>query len=162
MWRKRCLVIAPALGFVMASLLLSCGGSSTSTAPVPTSTPVTLVAVRMCTAATAASPVPTNGPCAQPTPLRIDTEKSFNFSAQGQFSSNGVITYGDITAHANWFTSNSLVTSSGSGKFFAGPAPGCSCITAASGSLVSLPERVTIIEPKATPTATPCPPCPGS
>ncbi len=158
MWRKRCLVIAPALGFVMASLLLSCGGGTSNPPPVPTATPVTLIAVRMCSEI----PAPSTAPCPQPTPAKVKVGSKLSFTAQGQFSSNGVITYEDITSAANWFSSNSIVTAEGSGFFLAGPMPGCACVTAASGSLISQPELIKVIEPSATPTATPCPPCPGA
>ncbi|HZO80096.1 MAG TPA: hypothetical protein VFB33_00245 [Candidatus Binataceae bacterium] len=163
MWRKRCLVIVPVVGFVASALLLSCGGGSSNPIPLPTATPVTLVGVRICSkfpSATAACPVPT--------PVGVDISTTFGLFAQGQFSSNGVISYEDITQNANWFSNSSAVTISEPQptttpireEFTAGPAAGCACITVASGSLVSAPLKVTVIDPSASPTATPCPPCP--
>lgn len=156
MWRKRCLVIVPVLGFIMAALLLSCGSSSTTTTPVPTSTPVTLVVLRICS-----KQPPTGTACPAPTPVALPTSQKFSLFAQGQFSSNGEQTYKDITQTASWFSSSSAVTvlkyssSSKGERLTTGTTSGCACITAASGSVLSSPLKVTVGSP-----ATPCKSCP--
>jgi hypothetical protein len=81
--------------------------------------------------------------------------------AQGQFSTNGVQTYQGISGDASWFSSSSAVTVGGFVKkkgeeLMTGPTPGCACITAASGSILSAPLKVTV----GSPSPTPCPPCP--
>ena len=153
MWRKRCLVIAPVLAFVMTTLLLSCGGSTSRTAPVPTSTPITLIVIRVCAQA------PSNGAaCTQATTAEIPLSfPNFQFFAQGQFSSNGVNTFNNISPSAAWFVNNSLLTSNGLGFFTSGTTIGCTCITAASGTVVSAPVLVGVGQP-----ASACSPCPPS
>jgi len=155
------LVIAPVLAFVMTTLLLSCGGGTSTTAPVPTSTPITLVAVRICTQAPS-----TTASCAQATSFEVFLgTKGNQFFAQGQFSSNGVNSFQDISSSATWFVNNSLLTPSlatpglaGGGFFDAGAVKGCTCLTAASGTVVSAPVLVGVGQ---SPSAcTPCPPSP--
>jgi hypothetical protein len=152
MWRKRCLVIAPVLAFVMTTLLLSCGGSTSRTAPVPTSTPITLIVVRVCAQA------PSNAACTQATTAAIPLSTQVEFFAQGQFSSNGVNTFNNISQAAAWFVNNSLLTSNGKGFFTAGATVGCTCITAASGTVVSAPVLVGVGQ--APSACSPCPPSP--
>jgi len=151
MWRKRCLVIAPVLAFVMTTLLLSCGGSTSRTAPVPTSTPITLIVIRVCALA------PSNAACTQATTAEIPLSTQVEFFAQGQFSSNGVNTFNNISQSAAWFVNNSLLTSNGLGFFTSGTIIGCTCITAASGTVVSAPVLVGVGQP-----ASACSPCPPS
>ena len=152
MWRKRCLVIAPVLAFVMTTLLLSCGGSTSRTAPVPTSTPITLIVIRVCALA------PSNAACTQATTAEIPLSTQVEFFAQGQFSSNGVNTFNNISQSAAWFVNNSLLTSNGLGFFTSGTIKGCTCLTAASGTVVSAPVLVGVGQ---SPSAcTPCPPSP--
>ena len=152
MWRKRCLVIAPVLAFVMTTLLLSCGGGTSTTAPVPTSTPITLIVIRVCALA------PSNAACTQATTAEIRLSTQVEFFAQGQFSSNGVNTFNNISQSAAWFVNNSLLTSNGLGFFTSGTAIGCTCITAASGTVVSAPVLVGIGQ--APSACSPCPPSP--
>ena len=152
MWRKRCLVIAPVLAFVMTTLLLSCGGSTSRTAPVPTSTPITLIVIRVCALA------PSNAACTQATTAEIPLSTQVEFFAQGQFSSNGVNTFNNISQSAAWFVNNSLLTSNGLGFFTSGTIIGCTCITAASGTVVSAPVLVGVGQ--APSACSPCPPSP--
>ncbi len=155
MWWKRCLVIAPALIFVMTALLLSCGGGSSGPGlPVPTSTPITLIAIRVCLQA------PSNGAgCTPASSVKIPLSwKDFEFFAQGQFSSNGVNTFDNISPSATWFVNNSLLTSEGQGLFTSGTIKGCSCITAASGTVVSAPVLVGVGQSPSL--CSPCPPSP--
>ena len=152
MWRKRCLVIAPVLAFVMTTLLLSCGGGTSTTAPVPTSTPITLIVIRICAQAPS-----TGAACTQATTAAIPLSTQVEFFAQGQFSSNGVNTFNNISQSAAWFVNNSLLTSNGLGFFTAGTTIGCTCITAASGTVVSAPVLVGVGQP-----ASACSPCPPS
>ena len=161
MWRTRCLVIAPVLAFVMTTLLLSCGGGTSTTAPIPTTTPITLIAVRICTQAPS-----TTASCAQATSFKVFlATKGNQFFAQGQFSSNGVNSFQDISSSATWFVNNSLLTPSlatpglaGGGFFDAGAVKGCTCLTAASGTVVSAPVIVGVGQSPST--CTPCPPSP--
>ena len=152
MWRTRCLVIAPVLAFVMTTLLLSCGGGTSTTAPVPTSTPITLIVIRICAQAPS-----TGAACTQATTAAIPLSTQVEFFAQGQFSSNGVNTFNNISQSAAWFVNNSLLTSNGLGFFTAGTTIGCTCITAASGTVVSAPVLVGVGQP-----ASACSPCPPS
>jgi hypothetical protein len=153
MWQKRCLVVAPVLAFVMMTLLLSCGGSSSNPTPTPTATPITLIAVRVC------AQFPSNGAaCTQATTAEIPLNTTdYQFWAQGEFSSNGISTFQAISASATWFVSDSLLTSDGSGYFNSGKTTGCTCITAASGTVVSPPVLIGVGQPAAA-----CSPCPGS
>ena len=156
MWRTRCLVIAPVLAFVMTTLLLSCGGGTSTTAPIPTTTPITLIAVRICTQAPS-----TTTSCAQATSFQVFLgSKGDQFFAQGQFSSNGVNSFQDISSSATWFVNNSLLTPNlaGGGFFDAGTVKGCTCLTAASGTVVSAPVLVGVGQSPST--CTPCPPSP--
>ena len=160
MWRKRCLVIAPVLAFVMTTLLLSCGGGTSTTAPVPTSTPITLIVIRVCAQAPS-----TGAACTQATTAAIPLSTQVEFFAQGQFSSNGVNSFQDISSSATWFVNNSLLTPSlatpglaGGGFFDAGTVKGCTCLTAASGTVVSAPVIVGVGQSPST--CTPCPPSP--
>lgn len=157
MWWKRGLVIGPALLYVMTSLLLSCGGSSSdSTLPSPTATPITLVEVRACNA-----PPTTYAPCAAPSAVSVPLSTSnLELWAQGQFSSNGVQSYNDISSSATWFVNNSLITSVGQGFFVSGPKVGCSCLTAASGTVVS--QAVPVAVGQSASLCSPCPPSPPS
>jgi hypothetical protein len=156
MWRTRCLVIAPVLAFVMTTLLLSCGGGTSTTAPIPTTTPITLIAVRICT-----QPPSTTASCAQATSFQVFLgSKGDQFFAQGQFSSNGVNSFQDISSSATWFVNNSLLTPdpAGGGFFDARTVKGCTCLTAASGTVVSAPVIVGVGQSPST--CTPCPPSP--
>src|SRR5215831_8178821 len=106
MWQKRCLIVAPVLAYVvfLSASLPSCGSSNSSSAPpAPTSTPITLIGVRICSLSTEASAATQ---CVQPASDRINSATSQQFFAQGQFSSNGVITYQDISTSATWFVNN--------------------------------------------------------
>ena len=157
MWQKRCLVVAPLLAYVivmvvMTTLLPSCGSSSTTATPVPTATPITLIVMRICAQA------PSNGAaCTQATTAEIPPSTQTEFFAQGEFSSNGVSTFNNISQSATWFVNNSLITSQGLGFFTAGTVVGCSCITAASGTVVSPPVLIGVGQP-----ASACSPCPPS
>jgi hypothetical protein len=157
MWQKRCLVVAPVLAYVivmvvMTTLLPSCGSSSTTATPVPTATPITLIVMRICAQA------PSNGAaCTQATTAEIPLSTQTEFFAQGEFSSNGVSTFNNISQSATWFVNNSLITSQGFGFFTAGTVVGCSCITAASGTVVSPPVLIGVGQP-----ASACSPCPPS
>ena len=146
------MVIAPVLAFVMTTLLLSCGGGTSTTAPVPTSTPITLIVIRICAQAPS-----TGAACTQATTAAIPLSTQVEFFAQGQFSSNGVNTFNNISQSAAWFVNNSLLTSNGLGFFTAGTTIGCTCITAASGTVVSAPVLVGVGQP-----ASACSPCPPS
>jgi hypothetical protein len=155
MWTKRCLVIAPVLAFVMTAFLLSCGGSSNNVAPIPTTTPITLIAIRIC------SQLPSTTPCPPLGVVRIPLgAQDFQLWAQGQFSSNGVNTFSNISGSATWFLDNALLSSKGSGFFDAGQTKGCTCITAASGTIVSAPVLAGVGQ--APSACTPCPPSPPS
>ena len=155
MWTKRCLVIAPVLAFVMTAFLLSCGGSSNNAAPVPTDTPITLIAIRIC------GQLPSSAPCTPSGPVQIPLGKhNYQLWAQGQFSSNGVNTFSNISASATWFVDNSLLFSAGAGYFDAGPIKGCTCITAASGNIISAPVLAGV--GKNPSVCSPCPPSPPS
>lgn len=139
----------------MAALLLSCGSSSTTTTPIPTSTPVTLVAMRICSKKPS-----TNGPCPEAKPTSLPTSQDFYLFAQGTFSSNGIQTYKGITGSASWFSSSTAATVVGYNSkkgehLVTGTSSGCACITAASGSVLSSPLKVTVGSP-----ATPCKSCP--
>jgi hypothetical protein len=158
MWQKRCLVVAPVLAYVivmvvMTTLLPSCGSSSTTATPVPTATPITLIVMRIC------AQDPSNGAaCTQATTAELFLKtKNNQFFAQGEFSSNGVSTFNNISQSATWFVNNSLITSQGFGFFTAGTVVGCSCITAASGTVVSPPVLIGVGQP-----ASACSPCPPS
>jgi hypothetical protein len=155
MWQKRCLVLAPVLAFVMMTLLLSCGGSSSTATPSPTATPITLIAMRVCAQA------PSNGAqCTQATTAEIPLQSSngeFELFAQGEFSSNGFSTFENISPSATWFVSNSLLTSDAQGFFTSGTTVGCTCVTAASGTVVSPPVLIGVGQP-----ASLCSPCPAS
>jgi hypothetical protein len=133
MWQKRCLVVAPVLAYVMTTLLLSCGSSSSTPVPSPTATPITLIAMRVCAQA------PSNGAqCTQATTAEIPVSTvNYEFFAQGEFSSNGFSTFQNISPSATWFVNNSLLTSTGLGFFTSGTTVGCTCITAASGTVIS-------------------------
>jgi hypothetical protein len=158
MWQKKCLVVAPVLAYVivmlvMTTLLPSCGSSSSSATPVPTSTPITLIEIRVCAEAPS-----TGAACTQDTTAEIPLGKrNFPFFAQGEFSSNGISTFQNITNSATWFVNNSFLTSNGSGLFTAGTTIGCTCVTAASGTVVSPPVLVGVGQP-----ASACSPCPPS
>jgi hypothetical protein len=153
MWQKRCLVVAPVLAFVMTTLLLSCGSSSTSPTPVATATPITLIVMRVCAQAPS-----TGAACTQATTATIPlSTKNYQFFAQGEFSSNGVSTFQDVSDSATWFVDNSLLTSEGLGSFTSHTTTGCTCITAASGTVVSPPVLVGVGQP-----ASACSPCPAS
>jgi len=154
MWQRRCLVVAPVLAFVMTTLLMSCGNNSSSnSAPAPTSTPITLIVMRVCAQAPS-----TGAACTQATTAEIPlSTKNFEFYAQGEFSSNGISTFQNISPSATWFVDNSLLTSEGQGFFTAGATTGCTCITAASGTVVSPPVLVGVGQP-----ASACSPCPAS
>ena len=157
MWQKRCLVVAPVLAYVivmvvMTTLLPSCGSSSTTATPVPTATPITLIVMRICAQA------PFNGAaCTQATTAEIPSSTQTEFFAQGEFSSNGVSSFNNISQSATWFVNNSLITSQGFGFFTAGTVVGCSCITAASGTVVSPPVLIGVGQ-----SASVCSPCPPS
>ena len=157
MWQKRCLVVAPVLAYVivmvvMTTLLPSCGSSSTTATPVPTATPITLIVMRICAQA------PSNGAaCTQATTAEIPLSTQMEFFAQGEFSSNGVSSFNNISQSATWFVNNSLITSQGFGFFTAGTVVGCSCITAASGTVVSPPVLIGVGQ-----SASVCSPCPPS
>jgi len=153
MWQKKCLIVVPVLAFVLTTLLLSCGGSSSTTAASPTATPITLIAIRVCAQA------PSNGAGCTPAgtaAIPLSTT-DYEFFAQGQFSSNGINTFQNISQSATWFLSNGLLTSEGSGFFTAGTTVGCTCITAASGTVVSAPVLTGIGQPVSA-----CSPCPAS
>ena len=162
MWFRRCLIIAPVLGYVLVlSLLLpSCGSSNTSsTAPVSTSTPITLIVMRVCS-----QPPSTSAACIQPASAQIPgpgtpsaSPTPTQFFAQGEFSSNGVSSFQDVSSSATWFVNNSLLTNTGGGAFVAGAAAGCSCITAASGTVISQPVLIGVNQ-----SPTLCSPCPAS
>ena len=155
MWQKRCLVVAPVLAFVMTTLLLSCGGSSTTTPPAPTATPITLIAIRICGQA------PSSAPCTPSGPVEIPLKgQNYELWAQGQFSSNGVNSFSNISPSATWFVNNSLLFSAGSGLFDAGTTKGCTCITAASGTIVSAPVLAGVGQSPSL--CSPCPPSPPS
>jgi hypothetical protein len=157
MWQKRCLIVAPALAYVivtilMTTLLPSCGSSSTTATPAPTATPITLILIRVCAEA------PSNGAaCTQATTAEIPLTTEMEFFAQGEFSSNGISTFNNISQSATWFVNNSLLSSQGLGFFIAGKTVGCSCITAASGTVVSPPVLIGVGQP-----ASACSPCPAS
>jgi hypothetical protein len=152
MWQKKCLVVAPVLAFVMTTLLLSCGGSTSTSAPAPTSTPITLIVMRVCAQA------PSNAACTQAATAEIPlSTKNFEFYAQGEFSSNGISSFQNISQSATWFVNNSLLFSEGLGFFTAGTIAGCTCITAASGTVVSPPVLIGVGQP-----ASACSPCPAS
>jgi hypothetical protein len=155
MWQKRCLIIGSVLAyvFIMTTLLPSCGSSSSTSTPSPTSTPITLIQMRVCAQA------PSNGAaCTQATTAEIPLSTQTEFFAQGQFSSNGISTFNNISPSATWFADNSLITSQGLGFFTAGTVVGCSCITAASGTVVSPPVLIGVGQPASA--CTPCPPSP--
>jgi hypothetical protein len=153
MWQKRCLVVAPFLAFVITTLLLSCGGGSSNSAPVATSTPITIIAVRVCAQAPS-----TGAACTQATSAEIPlSTKNYEFFAQGEFSSNGVSSFNNISPSASWFVNNSLLLSNGLGFFTSGPVKGCSCITAASGTVVSPPVLIGVGQSPSL-----CSPCPAS
>ncbi len=156
MWQKRCLIVVPVVAYLvfMCVLLPSCGSSNSSSAsPAPTATPITLVSILICSAAPS-----TTAQCDQPPVVNLNRGQNKQLFAQGAFSSNGVITFQDISVSATWFVNNSLVTSDGQGFFNAGNTAGCSCITAASGTVVSPPLLVVVGQP--VPACTPCPPSP--
>jgi hypothetical protein len=156
MWQKRCLVIAPVLAFVMTTLLLSCGGSTSNPLPASTATPITLIVMRVCAQAPS-----TGAACTQATTAKIPlSTKNFEFYAQGEFSSNGVSTFQNISDSATWFVDNSLLTSEGLGFFTSGTTTGCTCITAASGTVVSPPVLVGVGQSPSL--CSPCPPSPPS
>ncbi len=155
MWQKRCLIIAPVLAYVafMCASLPSCGSSTSTASPFPTSTPITLISMRICSTAPS-----TTAQCTQPPSVHLFLGSQMNeLFAQGAFSSNGVITFQNTSESATWFVNNSLITSSGQGFFNAGQTVGCSCITAASGTVVSPPLLVGVGQP-----ASQCSPCPPS
>jgi hypothetical protein len=155
MWQKRCLIIGSVLAyvFIMTTLLPSCGSSSSTSTPSPTSTPITLIQMRVCAQA------PSNGAaCTQATTAEIPLTTQTEFFAQGQFSSNGISSFNNISPSATWFVDNSLLTSQGLGFFTAGTVVGCSCITAASGTVVSPPVLIGVGQPASA--CTPCPPSP--
>jgi hypothetical protein len=155
MWQKRCLIIGSVLAyvFIMTTLLPSCGSSSSTSTPSPTSTPITLIQMRVCAQA------PSNGAaCTQATTAEIPLSTQTEFFALGQFSSNGISTFNNISPSATWFVDNSLLTSQGLGFFTAGTVVGCSCITAASGTVVSPPVLIGVGQPASA--CTPCPPSP--
>lgn len=153
MWQKKCLVLAPVLAFVMTTLLLSCGGSSSTATPSPTATPITLIEMRVCAQA------PSNGAqCTQATEAEIPLNTTdYQFWAQGEFSSNGFSSFQNISLSATWFISNAIVISEGAGYFTPGTTVGCTCITAASGTVVSPPVLIGVGQP-----ASLCSPCPAS
>jgi hypothetical protein len=154
MWQKRCLIVAPVLAFVMTTLLLSCGGSSSSSAPIATATPITLIVMRVC-----AEPPSTAAACPQAATAKIPLNfKNYQFYAQGEFSSNGVSTFQDVSSSATWFVDNSLLVSKGQGLFTSHSTIGCTCITAASGTVVSPPVLVGVGQPVSA--CSPCPPSP--
>ncbi len=155
MWQKRCLIVGSVLAyvFIMTTLLPSCGSSSSTSTPSPTATPITLIEMRVCAES------PSNGAaCTQATTdeFLLKTVNNQLF-AQGEFSSNGVSTFNNISQSATWFVNNSLITSQGNGLFNAGAVVGCSCITAASGTVVSPPVLIGVGQP-----ASACSPCPPS
>lgn len=153
MWQKRCLVVAPFLAFVITTLLLSCGGGSSNSAPIATATPITIIAVRVCTEAPS-----TGAACTQATSVEIPlSTPDKQFYAQGEFSSNGVSSFNNISPSASWFVNNSLLLSNGLGFFTSGPVKGCSCITAASGTVVSPPVLIGVGQSPSL-----CSPCPAS
>jgi hypothetical protein len=156
MWPKRCLIVAPVLAFVMTAMLLSCGGSSSTSTPSPTATPITLIAIRVC------AQVPSNGAgCTPASTAEIPLNTTdYQFWAQGQFSSNGVNTFQNISLSATWYISNNLLTSEGAGYFTPGIKIGCTCITAASGTVISAPVLAGIGQPASA--CSPCPPSPPS
>ncbi len=154
MWQKRCLIIGAVFAYVivMTTLLPSCGSSSSTITASPTATPITLIVMRVCAEA------PSSGAaCTQDASAEIPLGTGLQFYAQGQFSSNGVSTFQNITGAATWFVNNSFITSDGYGFFTAGSVVGCSCITAASGTVVSPPVLVGVGQP-----ASACSPCPPS
>ena len=150
--QKRCLVVLPVLVFVMTTLLLSCGGSSTNTLPAPTSTPITLIVMRIC-----ATPPSDAAACTQATTAKIPLSTQVEFFAQGEFSSNGVSTFQNISQSATWFADNSLLSSNGLGFYTAHTVKGCSCITTASGTVVSPPVLIGVGQSPSL-----CSPCPAS
>jgi len=165
MWPKRCLVIAPVLVYVMVvttlgmtTLLPSCGSSTSVATTVPTSTPITLVGARICTQPPSIVPELVGGLCTQLTTAQIPLGvANAQFVAQGTFSSNGVITVQSISDTATWFVNNSLLRSDGGGFFTSGQVAGCTCITAASGTVVSPPVLVGVGR-----SVLGCTPCPQS
>ncbi len=156
MWQKRCLIVGPVLAFVMTTLLLSCGGGSSSSAPSPTVTPITLIVMRVCAQAPS-----TGAACTQATSAEIPlSTDDYEFYAQGEFSSNGISTFQNISPSANWFVNNSLLTSEGQGFFTSHTVTGCTCITAASGTVISPPVLIGVGQPASA--CSPCPPSPPS
>ena len=154
MWFRRCLIVAPVLGYVLvlSILLPSCGTSYSSSTPAPTSTPITLIVMRVCSQQTT-----TNAACTPPVSDQVALSSQVQLFAQGEFSSNGISSYRDVSSSATWFVNNSLLTSTGGGIFVAGSVVGCSCVTAASGTVISQPVLIGVGQ-----SPTLCSPCPAS
>jgi len=156
MWQRRLLIIVPVLGYVMlmTTLLPSCGSSSSTSSPVATSTPITLIVMRVCAQAPS-----TGAACTQATSVEIPLSmKNFQLFAQGEFSSNGISSFQNVSESATWFVNNSLLTSQGLGFFTSGTSVGCTCITAASGTVVSAPVLAGVGQSPSL--CSPCPPSP--
>ena len=128
-WWRRCLVLVPVLSFLAAALMLSCGGSSTSS-------PVALIyngiiAVAICTGSPPVptpTPTPTDEPTHTPSPTPqctpvaeapicvpanafcgtvvdgVTVSSTLQFNAQGSFSTKSKTvaqTYHDVTRHGS-------------------------------------------------------------
>ena len=187
LWWRRLLVFAPVLGFLGSAMLLSCGGGSSGT--TPTATPTTLLGLTVCfgppptgtpvpTITPTVSPTvkPTKTPTPTPTPLCSPTATStaiglgdqLQLNAQGIFSKPskpGKEAYRDVTPPSGsaTFLTDPLckaVAYSGNGIFIA-TQPGCCCIGAADGRILSrefsvnvngAPECAACPQPSTTPT----------
>lgn len=187
MYRRYLLpVLLLMLGAAMAGLVLSCGGNSNSDVdncgqfiggsfiPEPCTTSVPplgahLESIDVCAGPPASatvkpsatptgvkpSPTPTHTPCASTTTGMIPNPVQLN--AAGLFKNGATTFFRNLTSGAGWFTDNSDLSYNQNGQFTI-VNPGCTCVYASSGGIVSGPMGVAIAPDGGTfPVCTPCP-----
>jgi outer membrane protein assembly factor BamB len=185
MYRDYFLPVLPLiLGAAVVGLVLSCGSSSSSNnnctssvngqiVGVPCTTTVPplrphLVSIDVCSGPPAgptavpsvtptgkASPTPTHTPCATATTAMIPDPVELN--AAGFFKHGGQTFFRDITSGSGWFSDNTNLSYNSNGQFTT-VNPGCTCVYASNGGIVSGPMGVAIgPNGGSPPVCTPCP-----
>jgi hypothetical protein len=167
-------------------LILSCGGGNNSNCgtyntfgsfiPGPCATPVPpigyhLTQINVCpgaplipthTAKASVTPTgkatPTSTPTPCPTSTTVAVPNTLQFDAGGVLMKGKQVHYQDVTGISNWFSNNSNVFYNTNGEFTS-VNPGCSCVYASSGGIVSGPMSISIAPavgpfPECTPCAT--------
>jgi len=164
-------------------LILSCGGNSNSTCGTyqngsfvegPCATPVPpigfhITQINIClgppliptrsphpsvTPTGKATPTLTPTPC--PTSTTVTVPNTLQFNASGTLKKGAKVRFADETFTSQWFSDNTDVTYNSGGQFTS-VNPGCSCVYASAGGVVSGPMGISIAPAEGTQPE--CPPC---